>query len=66
MIIKIPVTKFKESKAFKISRKIKHRAKDKDTKIFFKKRFKVKAIAKNKGPKNKLICLKFAWDKLSG
>ena len=44
----MPVTKFRESKAFRINRKIIPKAKEKDIKKKDKKIFKVKVIAKNK------------------
>ena len=47
-IIIMPVTKFRESKACRISRKIIPKAKEKDIKKKDKKIFNVKVIAKNK------------------
>jgi len=54
MINKIPVTKFKESKAFKISKKIKPKDKEAEMEIFFRKIFKVNIKDKYKGVKKEI------------
>ncbi len=64
--IKIPVTKFKESKAFKKSTKINPKEVVEDIKIFFKNKFRLKIIAKNNGIKKDNNWIAFAWVIVSG
>lgn len=64
--VKATVTKFSESSAFKINKKINPKVIDKERKIFFKKILKVDNNAKYKDVKKGMICIKFAWVKLSG
>ena len=55
-MVKIPVTKFNESKALRISTKFRPKAIEADRKTFFKKIFSVKIIAQNKVVKKKNSC----------
>lgn len=66
MIITRAVTILSESRAFKISRKIIPKEREKETGRLFKKILKVNAIVKNKGIKSKLICKRLACVKVSG
>lgn len=54
-MIRVAVTKFSESRAFKINRKINPNEKEKDRNIFFKKILKVAISAKKSDTKNKPI-----------
>lgn len=64
--MKLIVTKLSESKAFKKSRKIKPSETEVDIKIFFKIKFRLKVIAKNKGIKKDKSWVAFAAVKFSG
>lgn len=61
-----PVTKFSESNALSIKRKIIPKDIDDDKKIFFKKILMVKLIAKKNGVKNPKICKILVWVRFSG
>lgn len=65
-MIKLPETKFKELKACIINIKIKPKEIDPEIKIFFKKIFKLKVIAKKSGIKKEESCFKSAWVIFSG
>lgn len=58
--IKDPVTKFKESKACRVSKKINPKAIDEDVRIFLKNRLMLKETAKNRGRKNEISCIELA------
>lgn len=64
-MVNMPVTKFKESNALRINRKIKPELKNKE-KDFLNRILNVSINAKIKVPKNKTICIKFAWVRLFG
>lgn len=53
-IVKIPVTRFKESKALRISREIIPKEIEEDIRIFLKKILKVNTNTKNSGIKNSI------------
>ena len=56
IIIRIPVTMFRESKALRINRKIKPKEADPEIKIFFNEMLNVRVRAKYSGIKNESIC----------
>ena len=58
------VTKLIESSAFNTKSKMIPKEMEHDEKIFFKKIFRVKEIAKKSGTKNPKICKTFAWAKV--